>query len=395
MAQRITWKKWLNFRQDDKKYGMIDENLVPYFSEKNRIMPNYQQLQIESYDSPELIVQKKRAVKKLQVLREQLSDIPTSQLNYNLLLATWNIREFDSGAYGDRIFEANFYIAEIISKFDIVAIQEVNRDLHGLKTVAHILGDDWKYIISDTTEGGRGNDERIAYIYNSRKVQFGGLAGELVVPPKEERVPDPNNPGKKITKYTSLDQLWRTPLIGGFSAGWAKFMLCNVHVKWGDSELSRKEEIDNLARFLKQRSTDPTAWARKLILLGDFNISSVESETYQMLKEADYVSPSSHANIKTTVGAKKSQYDRIFIKEREAGFEILQGGRVDMFKNVFKDDEEDLYKDLMKKQDGSPAKRYSHWRTHQLSDHEPLWVEFRIQYEAEFLEKIEKEHGKV
>jgi endonuclease/exonuclease/phosphatase family metal-dependent hydrolase len=359
---------------------------------KSPTMPDYQKLRVEPHDSPEMIVQKKRTVKKLQLLRKQLADIPTSQLNYNLLLATWNIREFDSGAYGDRIFEANYYISEIISKFDIVAIQEVNRDLHGINKVVEILGNDWKYIISDTTEGSRGNDERIAYVYNSRKVQFGGLAGELVVPSKEERVPDPNTSGKNIIKYTPLTQLWRTPLIGGFSAGWAKFMLCNVHVKWGDSELSRKEEINILAHFLKQRSTDPTAWARKLILLGDFNIESVESSTYQMLKEAEYVSPSSHADLKTTVGANKSQYDRIFIKEREAGFEILSGGMVDMFENVFTDDEEHLYKDLMKKQDGSPAKRYSHWRTHQLSDHHPLWVEFRIQYEDEFLEKIEREH---
>lgn len=361
-------------------------------------MPNYKNLLLEEGDSPEVIVQKKRAVKKLKLLREQLSAIPRSQLNYNLLLATWNIREFDSGTYGDRTFEANFYIAEIISKFDIVAIQEVNRSLAGLKKVIAILGDDWEYIISDVTEGKRGNDERIAYVFNSRKIQFGGLAGELVVPPKEEKIPDPDNPDKKITKFTPLSQLWRTPLISGFSAGWAKFMLCNVHIKWGESELSRKEEIDQLAAFLKKRSEDPTAWARKLILLGDFNISKRTSDTYQLLLEAGYRSPANHVDITTTVGAKKYQYDRIFIKERDAGFEIISGGKIDLFENVFTDTEEEDYRDLVLKKDGTPAKSYKQWRTHQLSDHQPLWVEFKIQYEAEFLDKIqnklEKQNGR-
>jgi endonuclease/exonuclease/phosphatase family metal-dependent hydrolase len=351
-------------------------------------MPNYQILNLKKGDSPEMVIQKKRTVKKLQGLREQLSTIPTSQLNYNLLLATWNIREFDSGTFGERVFEANYYIAEIISKFDIVAIQEVQRDLSGLKRVVDILGKYWKYIISDVTEGARGNDERIAYVYNSRKIQFGGLAGELVVPPKEEKTTDPNNPGKKIIKYTHLSQLWRTPLISGFSAGWAKFMLCNVHIKWGESELSREEEINHLAGFLKKRSEDPTAWARKLILLGDFNISNISNETFKLLKESGYISPPSHLDITTTVGNKKYQYDRIFVKEREAGFKILKGGKISLFKNLFQDSEEDLYKHLVRKKDGSPAKSYTQWRTHQLSDHEPLWVEFKIQFEKEYLESV-------
>lgn len=356
-------------------------------------MPDYSQLKISSEDTPELIAQKKRAALRLKDLRDQLSGIPTSQLNYNLLLATWNIREFDSGTYGDRVFEANYYIAEIISKFDIVAIQEVNKSLNGLKTVLEILGDDWKYLISDVTEGTRGNDERIAYVYNSRKVQFGGLAGEMVVPPLEEKVQDPLDPTKQITKYTALSQLWRTPLIGGFSAGWAKFLLCNVHIKWGESELSRKEEIHQLAHFLDKRSTDPTAWARKLILLGDFNISSVHSETYKLLVEAGFTSPAAHAEITTTVGTEKHQYDRIFVKERQGKFSILSGGKVELFKNVFKDDEADLYKSLTLLKSGKPAKRYSQWRTHQLSDHEPLWVEFRIEYEQEYLESIIQGYG--
>lgn len=354
-------------------------------------MPYYHQLKPRPNDSADTLVEKRRTIEKLQALRAYLKEtVPPSMLNYNLLLATWNIREFDSPSYGDRISEAFYYISEILATFDLVAIQEVHRDLTGLRQVMSLLGDDWKYVISDTTEGDKGNDERIAYVYNARKVQFGGLAGELTLPSKKERVPDPDRPGKMKTRYIPVEQIWRTPLICGFSAGWARFMLCNVHIQWGESELSRKEEIDHVAQFIRNRTEDPTAWARKLILLGDFNIEDANSDTYKMLWEAEYSSPLAHKDITTTVGTKKAQYDRIFIRQRVDGFEIMKGGTIEMFSVLFRDEEEDMYRPLMKTKSGSEAKNYKHWRSFQLSDHQPLWVEFRIDYADEYLEKIAK-----
>ncbi len=354
-------------------------------------MPYYVKLKSNENDSKKKKVEKLRTINNLIKLREHLKDtVPKSSLNSNLLLATWNIREFDSGTFGERLEESYYYISEIIASFDIVAVQEVNRDLDGLKKVMRLLGGDWDYIISDTTEGNQGNDERIAYVYNSQKVKFGGLAGELVIPPKRERIPDPDDPTKKITKYTPVDQVWRTPLICGFTSGWAKFMLCNVHIRWGKSKLLRSEEIDHIAKFIKNRTEDENAWARKLILLGDFNIKNVNSNSFKMLKEAEYVSPKAHEEVTTTVGKTKSQYDRIFIRERPDGIKIISGGTINFFDVLFTDDQKDLYKPLMKKKDGTPAKQYNNWRTHQLSDHQPLWVEFRIDYADEYLERIKE-----
>ena len=349
-------------------------------------MPFYYKLRHWRSDSQVKKETKDRTIQNLLRLRRHLrTTVPRSDLNNNLLLATWNIREFDSGAYGDRLDESLYYIAEIIAAFDIVAIQEVNREMKGLEDVMDILGKDWKYVVSDTTEGAQGNDERIAYVYNSRKVKFGGLAGQLVLPPKVERVPDPDKPGKTKKKVTHMEQLWRTPLICGFTAGWAKFQLCNVHIQWGESELSRKQEIDHVAHFLKDRTEDETAWARKIILLGDFNISSVNSPAFKALKEAEYVSPGAHENLFTTKGKSQSQYDRIFIRERADQFEIMSGGTVDMFDLLFRDEEEETYEPFMLTQSGNKAKRYHHWRTHQLSDHQPLWVEFKIDFSDEYL----------
>ncbi len=66
-------------------------------------------------------------------------DLPRRNLSDTLLLATWNIREFDSTKYGVRGREPIFYIAEIVDRFDLVAIQEVREDLGQTKGRSSIL----------------------------------------------------------------------------------------------------------------------------------------------------------------------------------------------------------------------------------------------------------------
>jgi hypothetical protein len=51
--------------------------------------------------------------------------LPERNLSDTRLLAPWNIREFDSTSYGVRGRRPIFYIAEIIDRFDLVAVQEV------------------------------------------------------------------------------------------------------------------------------------------------------------------------------------------------------------------------------------------------------------------------------
>ena len=70
-------------------------------------MPFYQQID-DKTDAG------KRTLKNLLTLRAQLEkDIPKKQMESNLLLATWNIREFGVTKYGGRSTEALYYIAEL------------------------------------------------------------------------------------------------------------------------------------------------------------------------------------------------------------------------------------------------------------------------------------------
>ncbi len=152
-------------------------------------------------------------------------------------LATWNIRDFGKPesqrrGWGPRLPEMWFYIAEIISRFDFVAVQEIN-ELHEWEKVMSILGDDWAYIATDETDSKLGgNGERMAFVYDRRKVRFQSVAGEIVLPPKmliSKAEYEVDGEGTIIAG----NQFKRTPFMAMFQSGWLKFDICTVHLFYG------------------------------------------------------------------------------------------------------------------------------------------------------------------
>lgn len=352
-------------------------------------MPSYKDL---AKLDPE---EKERTIKNLLKLRKDLDTIPKRTQKETLILATWNIREFDSTRYGPRMKEAIYYIAEIIARFDLVALQEVNASLDAFDDLMDILGDNWAYIITDANEGTPGFDERLAFVYDKRKVKHRGLAGELVLPPIEL--------GKGV--YKPVLQLYRTPLICGFTAGWCDFMLATVHIQWGKSVADhepRVEEIRNVAEFLRDRTLDETAWARNLILLGDFNIWKPDNKTFKELEKAGFIIPDQIRSLPSNI-TKKEHYDQIAFRVREEKLNMTgRAGIFDFFKTVYPDEDRTTYEKYMPEgyttrtngdprlEEGSYNKKwyYNMWRTYQMSDHYPMWVELKIDYSDKYLKKL-------
>ena len=159
--------------------------------------------------------------------------IPAKKLDRNLLIATWNIR-----AFGDltrewestekdsprRDLQSVMCIAEILSRFDVVAIQEVKSNIRAFRDTMKILGNNWSFILTDVNRGNAGNDERMAYIFDTRRVKLSGLASELVVP-KEWM--------GKIGEDAFQEQFVRTPYAVGFQSVTKTFILVTLHVKYG------------------------------------------------------------------------------------------------------------------------------------------------------------------
>lgn len=114
----------------------------------------------------------------LELRKGMRAKILEKNLDKNLLIATWNIRDFDSNKFGHgpRLKESFYYIAEIISAFDLVAVQEVNKDLRAFNRLMYLLGPDWDFITTDVTEGKSGNSERMTFIYDVRRVSLISLA---------------------------------------------------------------------------------------------------------------------------------------------------------------------------------------------------------------------------
>jgi exonuclease III len=340
---------------------------------------------------------KKEISSRLLKLKQALQDakVPTKTVSGTLLLATWNLREFESPSYGGRLEDAYYYIAEIISHFDIVAVQEVRGDLEGLKKLMKILGYGWSYIVSDVTEGRAGNDERMAYIFDNGKVRFTNMAGEIVLPPGK---------GKKPTA-----QFARTPYLVSFQSGWFKFNLCTAHAYYGTGAPGMKqriEEIKQMAEFLKKRATKEakkvqTRWELyNYVLLGDFNIINREDKTYDALtKGTGFVIHEGvlKNNLKGTNVKMDKYYDQIAFFKRKSVVEMGEGAGVfDFFNHVFTDADLDYFMpelEKLKKTGKTKVKKldlayYKKWRTYQMSDHLPLWVELKIDFSNQYLEEI-------
>ena len=331
--------------------------------------------------------EKKRVIDKLLLLRKQLDDkIPAKTSAETLLLATWNIREF---GLGNRLEESFYYIAEIISRFDLVAIQEVSADLKGLEKVAYLLGNNWDYIVTDSTDGSAGGGERMAFLYDKGKVAFRKMAGEIVLP--------------KDKLVNGCLQFARTPFCVSFQAGWFKFLLTTVHIFYGKSsgiDPVRLAEIDMIASCLAKRAKKEDA---SYILLGDFNIVKCEDSTMGALEKHGFVVPDPIKEHPTDLGRTK-HYDQIaFNLKLKKNMTVFSKGKqkagaFNFTESVYNPKDINEYipyfseKNKAGKTEKEIEKYYlSKWRTFQISDHLPLWVELRVDFSNEYLKQIRNE----
>jgi len=303
--------------------------------------------------------------------------VPPKSSHARLLVATWNIVNLGGR---DRYDESMFYIAEILSRFDIIAIQEVKDDLSGLTTLRDLLGPWWRFVVTDIALGGEGNHERLAYLFDSRKVVFGGMAGELVLP---------SVGGNPVAQFD------RTPYVVGFQSGWFRFVMATVHIKWGSSEAdfpARVAEIENLARVLAERADSGGVWSRNVILLGDFNIFHDNALGVQALESNGFTIPHTRSDLRqTNVGQQARFYDQILhrfpLAERP---DVIRMGVVDPFDAVYSDGKAGDYLAELRTASGAipadPDRYYRvDWRRDEMSDHLVLWSELQIDFARQYL----------
>lgn len=357
---------------------------------------------------------RRRCAARLLAIRKSLKSIRARKRDSGLLLATWNIRDFDSNKFkwGPRLEETYYYLAEMISAFDLVAIQEVNRDLKPLRRLAGILGREWDYLVTDVTEGSGGNNERMAYVFNTEKVCFRKIAGEVVLPSGQLIVSQKTKKNQEEIEETVevKQQLARSPYLVAFQSGWFKFSLCTVHIYFGNeygAKLKRRvDEIKRLVKFFADRQDEENKQTKdrlgnveNYILLGDFNVVSPEHKTMQALKSKGFKVPAAIDGRNVRDDEEDHFYDQIAVRVKDRRFRVVGGGMMDMFKDVFRETNEDrrIYASKVRKKDPekkpqykakTAAKRFKKWRTWQMSDHSPLWIEIETDYSEHYLKDI-------
>jgi endonuclease/exonuclease/phosphatase family metal-dependent hydrolase len=360
-------------------------------------------------------VMRKRCAERLLAMRRSLEPIRAKRRDSSILLATWNIRDLGADKFNPagRLDESFFYLAEVASCFDLIALQEVNENLRDFDRLVRILGRNWDYLLTDTTEGTGGNGERMAFLYNRDKVWFRNIAGEIVLPKGQLVVPPAAvaPPASLTPAETALvpdlaatnagemegQQFARTPFLVAFQAGWFRFNLCTVHIYYGEDSgvaLQRRiAEIRALVSFFakrqdrESRGTDPQR-AENYILLGDFNVVSPEHETMKALTGKKFTVP---APIDGVHFPNRSHfYDQIAVRVKDPRFRVVDGGILDLFQDVFTDADLPLYAHLVppKPVRRTELARYQTWRTWQMSDHSPLWVEIVTDFSDDYLKRL-------
>jgi exonuclease III len=360
---------------------------------------------------------RRRCAERLRAMRASLAPLHARRSPTSLLLATWNIRDFDSNrfGYGPRLTESFYYLAEIAGCFDLIALQEVNRDLGALERLVRILGRQWDYIVTDATEGAGGNGERMAFLFRSGKVWFRKIAGEVVLPdgqlvvsPKAVKPPKDEEATPSVDTEDARQQFARTPFLVAFQSGWFRFSLCTVHIYYGrdsGAKLKRRiAEIERLVQFFANRQDREAkdaasgAQAENYILLGDFNVVSPEHQTMTALQSHGFTVPDAISGRKVRADGDHF-YDQIAVRVLDPRFRVVTGGIVEMYADVFRDTEEDrsIYAPLMPAEDPEEEEGekeatreglYRKWRTWQMSDHAPLWVEIETDFADDYLERL-------
>ncbi|MGW0572135.1 endonuclease/exonuclease/phosphatase family protein [Streptomyces tauricus] len=198
-----------------------------------------------------------------------------------LRIATWNLRALSGltkgwttpeGASPKRNFTDVHLIAAVIRRFDVVAVQEVRGNLRALRHLMKVLGKDWAFILTDVTEGKAGNDERLAFLFNTRRVKPSGLACELVVPIEK----DAGVPAGDLDR-----QFARTPYAVSFLSQGQTFTLVTLHVLFGEKAADRVPELEAIAQWLAGWAEREFGWDHNLIALGDFNIDRADDPLFK------------------------------------------------------------------------------------------------------------------
>jgi endonuclease/exonuclease/phosphatase family metal-dependent hydrolase len=277
-----------------------------------------------------------------------------------ILLATWNIANFGAQDREDRHLRL---IAEILSWFDVVAIQELRENFAQLDDVVRHLGAPYKMLFSDAS----GNNERMAFVYDAKKLTLLEEVGEIAFPVAQMK-------NIKLPGVTQAFQGFdRTPYLASFQAANTSFMFVNVHLFYGGetpADVKRRSlETFAVAKWAQARQKSRFSFVRNVFAMGDFNMpkNAAGDPVFDALTKLGLELPAHSSEIGSNLAA-DMHYDQI------AYFPGESKNLVDGSTGIF-DYDGAIFPALW--QNGANKKNFNAYLKYYISDHRPMWIRFK------------------
>jgi endonuclease/exonuclease/phosphatase family metal-dependent hydrolase len=256
----------------------------------------------------------------------------------SVLLASFNIRKLgalqDAKGKPSRSREAWRFLGDILSRFDLIGMQEVMNELGGIRFLRDLAGaDDYGIAVSDVTGGVPGDQgmmERLGFLFRWKRVRrtelasdisydrsaveknllnnagdfaaaFTGRADELLKRDADhaaalaaweaggKRGKEPEKPQIKPFPMPHFLSFVRTPYCASFEivglgdAPPYKFLAVAAHLLFGEGTKKqqlkeRENEFRALVDWLMWRMADKAAYYNNMVLFGDLNLNFEETD---------------------------------------------------------------------------------------------------------------------
>lgn len=275
-----------------------------------------------------------------------------------LIVATWNLTNLGLQERTNNDYQM---MAEIISWFDLIAVQEIASNLSGLQKLMSFLPD-YSTVVSDPG----GNNERLGFIHNADKVKLLEMIGEVAVPPADHR----------HIRMQTVSGLFRgfdrNPYIASFRCGNLDFTMVSVHLYFGSNAWYNKDrrtlETYAVARWGDLRRNSDSSYSKNIIILGDFNLEKKDENdpVFKALKKRGLILPVHTSRSGSNLKGDK-EYDQIgffpgLMKQKFTGNQGVFDFDGGIFADAWNHRKED-FQSIIK---------------YHMADHRPLWAEFNI-----------------